>query len=73
MKSIESMNFDSEMKKVAEQKIKDKIIQQRKIRAEQLILESENSEDDAKEELELEQQIEEQKVKKNRELKEFWD
>ena len=71
--SIIQVNFDDEMKRVAQQKIKDKILQQRKVRAEQLALESEISEEDNQEELEIEQQIEEEKVKKNRELKEFWD
>jgi hypothetical protein len=73
LKSIESMNFNDEMKKVAQQKIKDKILQQRKKRAEQLAFEAENIEDEEQEELEIEQNIEEEKIKKERELKEFWD
>ena len=73
LKSIESMDFNDEMKKVAEQKIKDKILQQRKIRAELLAIEEENEEEEEQEELEIEQNIEEEKIKKERELKEFWD
>ncbi|MEA2018681.1 MAG: hypothetical protein U9N59_09550, partial [Campylobacterota bacterium] len=73
LKSIESMNFDDEMKKAAEEKIKEKILQQRKIRAEQLALKSESSDEEEQEELEIEQNIEEEKIKKERELKEFWD
>ena len=70
LKSIENMNFDDKMKKVAEEKIKTRIIQAREERAILLEQEEELKEN---EDLEVEQHIEEQKEKKQRELKEFWD
>jgi len=73
LKSIEAMNFDDEMKEVAESKIKIKIIEARRVRAEQLALSEEVKKEEEQEELEMEQQIEEEKRKKERELKEFWD
>ena len=73
LKSIESMNFDGDMKKMAEDKIKAKILQARKERAALLAVEEQRVQEEEKEEQELAQQIEEDKEKKERELKEFWD
>lgn len=73
IKSIESMNFDGDMKKMAEDKIKAKILQARRERAELLEKEEQNAQELAQEEQELQQQIQEEKVKKEQELKEFWD
>jgi hypothetical protein len=72
MQSIESMNFDDDMKKVAQEKIKVRIIQAREERAR--VLEDENQhKEDLKEELILQGQLKETKKKKDRELREFWD
>lgn len=73
LKSIESMNFDGDMKKMAEDKIKTKILQARRERAELLEKEEQIAQELAQEEQELQQQIQEEKVKKEQELKEFWD
>jgi len=73
LKSIESMNFDSDMKKMAEDKIKAKILQARKERAELLAVEEQRIQEEEQEEIQLFQQVEEEKEQKERELKEFWD
>jgi hypothetical protein len=77
LESIESMNFDDNMKKVAQDKIKTKILQARKIREEELSLQKEKEKElkkaEEEEEAELQKQIEVEKEKKERELKEFWD
>ena len=70
--TIESMNFDDDMKKEAQEKIKIKILQARKERAKILANEDQNKED-LKEELILQRQLKEAKMKKDRELQEFWD
>jgi len=70
--SIESMNFDDDMKKQAQEKIKIKILQARKERAKILEDEKQNKEE-LKEELILQRQLKEEKMKKDRELQEFWD
>jgi len=73
MESIQSMNFDDTMKKVAEQKIKAKILEARRIRAKQKEQEDIDNRVDLKEELEIQVHIKEENMKKERELKEFWD
>ncbi len=72
LKSIENMNFDDEMKKVAQEKVKAKIIQARNERA-ILLAQEQEEQPEEDEDLEVEQHIEDQKEKKQRELKEFWD
>ncbi len=73
IKSIHSMNFDDDMKVMAESKIKIKILQARQER-EKIAKEQEvENKVDLKEELELQVQIKEENKKKERELKEFWD
>jgi len=72
IQSIEAMNFDDDMKKEAEEKIKRRILQAREERAK--VLEDEQQhKDDLKEELILQTQLKEKKLKKDRELQEFWD
>lgn len=71
--SIESMNFDDDMKKMAQDKIKVKILQARKERAEALALQEKEMQEEEQEEQKLQEQIKQEKVKKERELKEFWD
>ena len=72
LQNLESMNFDEDMKKAAEEKIKSRIIQAREERAKLLDNEDHNKED-LKEELILQSQLKEVKLKKDRELREFWD
>jgi len=72
IQSIEGMNFDADMKKEAEEKIKMRILQAREERAKVLADEQQNKED-LKEELILQSQLKEEKLKKDRELREFWD
>jgi len=72
MQSIQSMNFNDDMKKEAEEKIKARILQAREERAKVLANEQQNKED-LKEELILQSQLKEEKLKKDRELQEFWD
>ena len=71
--SIENMNFDDEMKKVAQEKIRIKILKARQERAELLALQEQEMQREEEAELQLKEQIEEEKRKKERELKEFWD
>lgn len=72
LQSIQAMNFDDDMKKEAEEKIKARIIQAREERAKVLADENQNKED-LKEELILQNQLKVEKIKKDRELREFWD
>ena len=72
IQSIEGMNFSDDMKKEAEEKIKMRILQAREERAKVLADEQQNKED-LKEELILQSQLKEEKLKKDRELREFWD
>jgi len=72
LETIDAMNFDDDMKKEAEEKIKIRILQARKERAQILSDEKQNKED-LKEELILQSQLKEEKLKKDRELQEFWD
>lgn len=72
LQSIKAMNFDDDMKKQAEEKIKMRILEARKERAKVLADEKQNKED-LKEELILQSQLKEAKLKKDRELQEFWD
>lgn len=72
LQSIQGMNFDDDMKKEAEEKIKIRIIQAREERAKVLTDEKQNKED-LKEELILQNQLKVEKLKKDRELREFWD
>ena len=72
LQSIKAMNFDDDMKKQAEEKIKMRILEARKERAKVLADEQQNKED-LKEELILQSQLKEAKLKKDRELQEFWD
>ncbi len=71
--TIEGMNFTDEMKKEAQDKIRIKVLQARKERAELLALQEQELQEEDKEELEIKQHIEQEKLKKQRELKEFWD
>jgi len=68
----EEIDFDEDMKKKAEEKIKTRILQAREERAKTLSDEKQNQED-LKEELILQTQLKEEKLKKDRELQEFWD
>lgn len=72
LESIESMDFDDNMKAMAEQKIKERILIAREERA-KLKEEVDEDKHDLKEELEIQVQIKEENKKKERELKEFWD
>ena len=72
LQSIENIDFDDSMKKEAEEKIKRRILEARKERAKVLTNEHQNKED-LKEELILQGQLKEAKLKKDRELQEFWD
>jgi len=71
--TIESMNFSEDMKKEAQEKIKMKILQARRERAELLAQQEQELQKETEEELQIKQHIEEEKQKKERELKEFWD
>ncbi len=73
LESIKSMNFDDNMKAMAEKKIKIKILAARKERAILKEQEEQDNKEDLKEELEIQVQIKEDNKKKERELKEFWD
>ncbi|MEA3553679.1 MAG: hypothetical protein U9R39_04640, partial [Campylobacterota bacterium] len=73
LESIKSMNFDDNMKAVAEKKIKERILEARRNRAEQNQQEEIDNRVDLKEELEIQVHIKEENKKKERELKEFWD
>jgi len=70
--SIDAMNFNDEMKQEAQEKIKIRILQARQERAKVLADEEQNKKD-LKEELILQRQLKEVKMKKDRELQEFWD
>ncbi len=72
MQSIESMNFDDEMKQEAQKKIHTRIVQARKERA-KILADEKQHQEDLKEELILQSQLKEKKKKKDRELREFWD
>lgn len=72
MESIESMNFDDEMKEEAQKKIHSRIVQARKERA-KILADEKQHQEDLKEELILQSQLKEKKMKKDRELREFWD
>jgi len=72
-KNIEHLNFDEKMKKIAQDKIRQKIIlarQERERQKEQERLEQEEQERIEQEKL---QQIQEETQKKQQELQEFWD
>jgi len=71
MQKIKSMNFDEAMRLEAEKKIKVRILEARRNRAK--ILEDEQQQKELKEELVLQNQIKRKKIKKDRELREFWD
>ncbi len=71
--TIEGMNFNDDMKKEAQEKIRAKILQARKERAELLAQQEQELQKEDEEELQIKQHIEEEKLKKERELKEFWD
>ena len=72
LQTIESMNFDEDMKKEAELKIKARIIEARAERL-KVLSDDKQYQDDLKEELILQNQLKEAKMKKDRELQEFWD
>ena len=72
LESLESMNFNDDMKQEAEEKIKARIVQAREERAKVLADEKQHRED-LKEELILQNQLKVEKLKKDRELQEFWD
>jgi hypothetical protein len=71
--SIEGMNFNDDMKKEAQEKIKIKILQARKERAELLESQEQELQQESEEEIQIKQHVEEEKLKKEQELKEFWD
>ena len=71
-KNKKDIIFYYDMKKQAEEKIKMRILEARKERAKVLADEQQNKED-LKEELILQSQLKEAKLKKDRELQEFWD
>lgn len=73
LESIKNMNFDDDMKKKAEDKIKAKIIKARQEREQLLKEQEEHEKEELKEELELQVQIKNEAKKKEQELKEFWD
>ena len=73
MKSIDAMNFDDNMKATAKEKIRNKIIQARKEREKLLEEQSDYEQEQLKEELALQAKVQEEKQKKERELREFWD
>ena len=66
------IDLNEEMKKSSDEKIKIRILQAREERAKTLSDEKQNKED-LKEELILQSQLKEEKLKKDRELQEFWD
>jgi len=72
LQSLESMNFDDDMKQAAEEKIKLRILEARKERA-KILSDEKQQKEDLKEELILQSQLKEEKLKKDRELQEFWD
>lgn len=71
--TLEGMNFNEEMKKEAQDKIRLKVLQARKERAELLATQEQELQQEDEEELQIKQHIEEEKLQKERELKEFWD
>jgi len=71
--TLEGMNFNEDMKKEAQDKIKIKVLQARRERAELLAQQEQELQKEDEEELEIKQHIEKEKLKKQRELKEFWD
>lgn len=73
LERLKSIDFDDEMRAVAEQKIKDRLKMIREERATKLVEQTELEKEDLKEELELQVHIKEENKKKERELKEFWD
>jgi len=73
MKSIDSMNFDDNMKNLAKEKIKSKILKARQEREKLLKIQEEKEKEQLKEELKLQVQIKKEKKKKEKELSEFWD
>ena len=73
MRSIDSMNFDDNMKNIAKEKIKLKILKARQEREKLLKEQEEHEKEQLKEELELQAQIKKVKKKKEKELAEFWD
>jgi len=72
LQSLESMNFNDDMQKEAEEKIKARILQAREERA-KILSDEKQQKEDLKEELILQSQLKEEKLKKDRELREFWD
>ena len=73
LERIKSMNFDETMKKVAEKKIKERILEARRNREKLREEEEKDNKVDLKEELEIQVDLKEKNIKKERELKEFWD
>jgi len=71
--TLEGMNFNEEMKKEAQDKIRLKVLQARKERATLLAAQEQELQQEDEEELQIKQHIEEEKLQKERELKEFWD
>ena len=72
LQSIQSMNFDDDMREEAELKIKARILEARAERA-KILSDEKQHQEDLKEELILQNQLKETKMKKDRELQEFWD
>ena len=70
--SIKEINDNHDIKKESEEKRKIRILQAREERAKILSDEKQNKED-LREELVLQTQLKEEKLKKDRELQEFWD
>ncbi len=73
LESIKSMNFDDNMKALAEEKIKAKILRAREERVRLKTQVEEANQEDIQEELEMQVHLEEENQKKAQELKEFWD
>jgi len=71
--SIKSIDFDDNMRKIAEDQIKEKILHARALREIKAEEERKLIEQEEEEEQEIVNQIEEQKEQKQRELSEFWD
>lgn len=71
--TIKSIDFDDGMRKMAEDKIKEKILQTRALREIKAEEEKQLIDQEEEEELVIVNQVEEKKEQKQRELSEFWD
>lgn len=71
--SIDAMDLDEETKQKGREKIRAKILEARKQREEEAKAQEQNLQEEDKEFEEQMQQVQEEKLKKEQELKEFWD